>query len=221
MYCKNKKSLLCSGNVEIANNDLPSIEHTYKDLKVEVNWLENQKQSSVRIIQDYSSQITALGKRFDEYCLSCEEKGSRLIELKQKFRRLESLVKQFKNNNREYTRITRIVEEKVCTILSSRKKPLELAALSLFESIRKNQEKYSSLYSHDTSDNYTVPYYHSYYMDMYGQQLSPKQHSRDCSIDNYVAMIMEEADKFLERIVKNFEDEIVSEYGVSTSQPTS
>ena len=44
--------------LEIANNDLPLVEHKYERLKREVDDLEADKHNSARILQDLSDQIT-------------------------------------------------------------------------------------------------------------------------------------------------------------------
>ena len=58
--------------------------------------------------------------------------------------KLEAAVKYFENNNEEYIKIRKTIEEKVHSILSDRKMLLKLALLSLTESMRKDPDKYSS-----------------------------------------------------------------------------
>ena len=68
----------------IANNNLPSLEHKYESLKREVNSKESEKQNLAKIIQDYNDQVVALGRRFDSYCLSCQQEGAKMDELRKK-----------------------------------------------------------------------------------------------------------------------------------------
>jgi hypothetical protein len=58
---------------------------------------------------------------------------------------LEALVKQFENNNEEYDKIRKTVEEKVISTLLDTKMLPKLAVLSMIESIRNNPDKYSPL----------------------------------------------------------------------------
>ncbi len=199
----------------VTNKALPELEGRHYNLKSEVDSLETKKQNLVRIIQDYSSQITSLGKTFDNYCLCCEQEASKLDNLQQKRSRLETLLTHFENDNEEYGKATKIVEEKVYTFLSSRKRLLEFAALSVIESIRKNPEKYTSLIQQNpfSTMDYTSPDFNPYYM--YGQQQPIR--SKIYFTEDYVAMILEDADKLLENLVKVLGDEVISGYTVSTS----
>jgi len=137
----------------------------------------------------------------------------------------EALVRQFEHNNGEYVKITRAVVEKARAILSDRKKLLEFASLSLIESIRENRTKYSSLIPHDMSSttDFTSSHYNSVYMYMYGQQQPPQQpiQPRVYFAEDYVAMLSQDADKLMEKLEKELQDEILSDYPVSTSlQPS-
>jgi hypothetical protein len=57
----------------------------------------------------------------------------------------EALVNQFATNSYEYVKIRKAAEEKVRSTLLNMKSLVELALLSITESIRENQEKYGSL----------------------------------------------------------------------------
>lgn len=60
-------------------------------------------------------------------------------------RQQNPLVKHFENNDEEYIKIRRTVEEKALGILSDRKALLKLAVLSVAESIENDPDKYSYL----------------------------------------------------------------------------
>ena len=55
----------CIRLLEIANNDLPLVEHKCERLKREVDDLEAEKQNSARIFQEISDQIATMRKRLD------------------------------------------------------------------------------------------------------------------------------------------------------------
>ena len=64
--------------LRLADDDLPSLEGRYYNLKSEVKSLEAKKESLIRIIQDYDNQVTALGKSFDSYCRLCQEEEDKI-----------------------------------------------------------------------------------------------------------------------------------------------
>jgi hypothetical protein len=101
----------------------------------------------------------------------------------------------------------------VRALLFSKKRLLEFAALSVIESIRKVPEKYLSLARQNSSATieYTTLDFNPYYM--YGQQ----QHiqSKVYFTEDYVAMLSEDADKLLEKLVKELEYEVINHYPVS------
>ncbi len=132
-----------------------------------------------------------------------------------------TLVRYFENNNEEYGKITKTVEEKVSAFLSSRKRQLELAALSVIESIRKNPEKYTSLVQQNpfSTMDYTSLDFNPYFM--YGQQPPQQQvQSKAYFTEDYVAMISEDADKLLEKLVKDLGDEILGDFIANPSRPS-
>ena len=60
-------------------------------------------------------------------------------------KRQENLARNFENNNEEYLKMKKFVEEKIRSILSAGKPLLEHAVLSVIESIKRDPEKYSPL----------------------------------------------------------------------------
>lgn len=201
----------------VADKGLPEITKRYNDLKSAVDSLEAEKLSLIRLNQDYRAQTKALGRSFDNYCLQCEQEEKRLSDLRSKRMKEEALVRQFENNNREYVKITRTIEEKVRATLTNRKKLLELAALSIVESIRKHPEKYSSLIPYETLTDFTSPDFNPYY-SMFGLRWPQQQiRSNAYLAEDFVAMLSEDADKIMEKLVKEMKDEILSEYPGSTS----
>ena len=76
--------------------------------------------------------------------------------------------------------------------------------MSLTESMRKDPSKYSSLIYHNTSS--TADYSGQYYSTAsYGQQQQyPSQ--------DYIAMLLEEAEKLYNKLIKELVDESISDY---------
>jgi hypothetical protein len=129
--------------------------------------------------------------------------------------RLEGIVDSFQNNDEEYIKIRKTVEEKVHSILSDKKMLLKLAILSLSESMRKDPDKYSSLiYNNNISSNadYNNQCYTASYM--YGQQ-------QQYPAQAYMDMLIEEAERLYNKLTKELVDEIITDYSsnISSSLP--
>jgi hypothetical protein len=211
--------------LQVANNDLPSVEYRHECLKVEVDSLEKQKRSSIRILQDYSDQITALGQRFDYYCSSCQEEGTKLNGLQQKRLKLEAAVRHFENNSEEYIKIRKKVQEALINILSDPKALLTPALWSLVKSMRNNPEKFSSLIYHNTSVtsiNYSGQFYGPAYVA--GLQRQHQYSSEEEFMKACAYMLIEEAAKLFGNISKEFLDKIIDDSSrsgpVSSSFPS-
>ena len=195
--------------LEIANNDLPLVEHKCERRKREVDDLEAEKRNSARIFQDLTDKISTMLKRLDSIRLDCEKELAQRDQLYQKRMKLEATVRYFENNNEEYIKIRKTIEEKVRNILSDAKPLLRIALLSLTESMRKDPSKYSSLIYHNTSS--TADYSGQYYStDSYGQQ---QQHPSQ----DYISMLLEEAEKLYNKLTKEWVDQIIMDYASNIS----
>jgi hypothetical protein len=200
--------------LEIANNDLPIVEHKYERLKREVDDLEANKHNSARILQEISDQIATTRKTLDHYKLSCKEQRLESTKLQMQNVRLKALVDNSQNNDEGYNKIRNTVEEKVHSVLSDKKTLLKLALLSLTESMRKDPGKYGALIYHNRSSITQSEDYSQYYDTVsYGQQ-QQQYPSQDC-----IDVLLEEAEKLYNKLVKELVDESISDYGCSISSP--
>jgi transposase-like protein len=207
----------------IANNDLSSVECRCEKLKREANSLEGSINNSTMIAQELSDQISELSNTRDSYRSSCEGERRQMVELHQKMIRLEALVDNFQNNSEEYIKITRAVEYKVLGVLSNGKVLLRCALLSITESIRNDPERYRLIFykspsitdynSSSSNQPYTVSY-------MYGLQ-----QPRDYNTEANAAVILDEAEKLYNKIVKDCIDKTVEDLKTtneaSNSKPSS
>ena len=130
--------------LEIANNDLPIVEHRYERSKRDLDSIEADNRNSARIFQELTDQIATMLKRLDSIRLDCEKELAQRDQLYQKNMKLEAIVRYFENNNEGYIKIRKTVEEKVISILSNSKMLLKLALLSLTESMRKDPDKFNA-----------------------------------------------------------------------------
>jgi hypothetical protein len=198
--------------LRIANNDLTSLESRHQILAQEVKTMESEKRTSTIIFQDLTDQISYLHKICEDCQSSFKKEIGRMDSLYHKKMKLEALVKQFENNNQEYVKIRKTVEEKVLTTLSDRKGLLRLALLCLTQSMRNEPERYNSLI-HYSSYSTSRPHYDASYV--YGQQ-------KDRSREDYMAMLVQEADKLYDKLLKDLADESIDDYSTPsrTSLPT-
>lgn len=199
----------------VTNKALPEHERRHSNLKSEVDSLEAKKQDLLKLIQSYNGQVTALGKSFDNFFLRCEQEEKKLADLRTKRMKEEALARFFRNNDAEYLKIRKTVEEKAFSMLSGRKKILKSAALSLIESIRENPQKYNFLIPQvlPSAIDYTSPNFNPYCVYWPQQDI----HSKVYFTEDVVDMLSEDADKLLEKLVKELGDEVISDLPVGTS----
>jgi hypothetical protein len=198
----------------IANNDLPLVEHKCERLKREADDLEAKKHNSARIFQDLSDQIATMLKRLDSIHLDCEKELAQRDQLYQKRMKIEAIVRYFENNNEEYVKIRKAVEEKVVSILSDRKMVLKLALLSLTESMRKDPDKFNAFIFCDnkSSSSTTQTRGYSQYYDTASNTQQHQYPSQDC-----IDVLIQEAEKLYNKLAKELEDESISDSAFSTS----
>jgi hypothetical protein len=178
------------------NDNLPAVEHRYESLKQEVNSLETRKLNS-------KSTLQALTKTLESCSLHHKEQIKKIADLHNKKIALEELVKRFENNNEEYLKIKQTVKHEVSSILSDGKVLLRLALYSLIESIRNDPVKYSSLFLCNNIPSTTMT--NSSYM--YGEQ---QQYLlvQDYFIEHYSAILLNEAEKLYNSLVKDLTNRI-------------
>ena len=192
----------------IANSHLPAVEQRCEDLNREVYSLEGNKRNSVMILQELSDQISDLRNTSDSCRLSCEEEKRQMAELHQKKMKLEALVNDFQDNNEEYHKIIKAVEQKVVSILSNAKVLLRNALLSITESITNNPERFRLVFYNmppsiiDCYDSNGQDYAASY---MYGGQIRQSQQypSPNYNTEANVAIIVDEAEKLYSKVIKD------------------
>jgi hypothetical protein len=209
--------------LKIANDHLPAVKQRYESLKREVDSLEGDKRNSAMILQELSDQISDLRNTSDSCRLSLEEEKRQMSELHQKKMKLEALVNDYQDNNEEYVKFTKTVQEKVFGVLSNAKVFLRGALLSITESIRNNPERYRSLfynmspsiidYSGSSSQDYTASC-------MYEQQ-QQQNSSLDYDTEVNAAIIIDEAEKLYNKLVRDCLNKIIMDYAFSTSSSSS
>ena len=90
--------------LNIANNDLPALEDKYKKLQRNVNDLESKELDLGITLEELKSQIQNANLRLYSYHLSCQKEVKMTLELHRHNMELNSLLRQFKNNNKNTLR---------------------------------------------------------------------------------------------------------------------
>ena len=95
--------------LEIANNDIPSIDRKCQDLKREEASLNARNLDAARTFQQLSNDISEESKILNQYRSSCKEERLELAKLRLQKEKLESVVRQFHHNNESLQRIKELV----------------------------------------------------------------------------------------------------------------
>ena len=140
--------------------------------------------------EQIGSQVRILARTLEDY-------NQQIKELHRKKIRLEGLVEEFENN-KIYKKIRQTTEEEVNNTLSKRKDLLQLAVSSVIESIRRNPTKYNFLISSNQ------------YQD--GQHMA--------FIDVYRALILDEAQRIFEVMVRDLTSRIINEADLTIHSQT-
>jgi hypothetical protein len=164
----------------------------------------------------------------DSCDLTYKQQAEKIAYLQAKRIALEDLVNRFENNNEEYLKINQTVKDKASSVLSDGKGLLRLALYSVMESIRNEPIKYSPLiYYHNNNNNISLPgstHYPVSYMYEERQQLYIS--SQDYFTEHYTAMLVQEAEKLYNKLVKEITEGITydpafSSSSLSSSSPSS
>jgi len=194
--------------VEIAIHKLPFMESLYEQVKEQVDKMQYKIQQSEKDLNTLNDEIASAKALLDSYHILCERKRQELENINNEASRIVTLVNRFKNNNEEYLKIEKTVEEKVKSVLTDNKQILQFALASIIEAIRRNLDKYNSLIFNDTSASSTLT-------------SIPAQGSILSHIEDYRDMILEEARRLYDSLLHHFTNSIMDNaVGAYSSNPT-
>jgi transposase len=191
--------------IKNANNDLQTLKEEYQKLKRGVDSLEPRKLEAERTLNDLHDQIDRAEKMQKWLETERHEEEDNKDQLESEKIRLEQLVKQFKHNNQEYLKIERKIQSKVTNLLSDGKGVLKVAVDSLMKSMRKDPQKYINLiyYNQNSSaSRYTE------YKYINGQPYASSDYFREV----YKSILLEEAEKLFNKLVKELTEQMINEY---------
>jgi hypothetical protein len=202
----------------IANNDLPVLEGRFKRLGNDISTLQSQKRIDERNLYQLNNQIASTTKLLTSYRISCIRERREIGKLYNEKAIIGNLVTQFKNNNEEYlNKIKQEAEEKVKDVLTNGKLLLKFATLSVIESLRSNPELYNFII-HDNSNNTTIISNGSNYHSL---MLSGQQHQQQSFNDVYTALILEEAEKLYNKLIKELTNRVIASVATGTIRASS
>jgi hypothetical protein len=194
--------------IKNANNDLPTLEEKYQKIKKEVSSLEFKKLEAERTLKDFLDQIDRSKNMLKWLETSSQEEEAKLDELELKKVRLKGLVKQFKENDEEYLKIKRTVQNKVINLLSDGKVIMKVALNSLMQSMRTDPQKYIDLINYNGSSSAVNTAW------QYTRYNHPRQPyaSFDNFYEEYKTTLLKDAEKLYNKLIKEWTEQIITEY---------
>jgi hypothetical protein len=182
--------------LQLADQDnafgLSQLEKRCKWLIDKIYELDMQIERSKNYLYRLKSEIASCKQLLNSYHIWYECKRQESELLNKEISRLEALVSRFKTNNEEYLKIEQTVEEKVSSVLTDGKVLLQFALAVIIEALRRNPDKYNDLLIDNTSTT------------------MPTQQSSSSHVENYRDMILDEASRLYDRLLKYFTDSIMN-----------
>jgi hypothetical protein len=191
--------------LNIANNQLPSVQLRCEQLQGHNNQLESILRTKSKEVQNLNSQITDTNKFLDITTSECRLKTSMLQMLREQAAKMGAFVNNYKNNDQEYTKLKKSIEDIIRDTLSEKKRFIELATFSVIESMRTNPDKYSSLVYHNNNENPGKDNSHRSI-----QMLPPPPYDNHI-IEHYKSMLFEESEKLYNDLVDQHVCEVINE----------
>ncbi len=130
----------------IANNDLRSIERKCQDLKREAAEITAKNLDGARTFQQLSRDISEEYKILEQHRTSCKEERLELARLRLQKEKLDSVVRQFQDNDDGFRRIKELVKVAVKQRLKNHEYILKIAFLSIIDACRNNPVEFNILY---------------------------------------------------------------------------
>jgi hypothetical protein len=141
---------------------------------------------------------------------SSQEEEANLDELELKKVRLKGFVKQFKENDEEYLKIKRTVQNKVTNLLSDGKVIMKVALNSLMQSMRTDPQKYIDLINYNGSSS-AVNTAWQYTRYNHGQQPFA---SFDKFYEEYESTLLKDAEMLYSKLVREWSEQNITEYPI-------
>jgi chromosome segregation ATPase len=184
--------------VDIAIHRLPYMESLYGQVKEQVDRMQYKIQQLENYLHKLKEEIASAKSLLNSYHTLCERKRQELENINSEASRIVTLVNRFKNNNEEYLKIKKTVEEEVSKFLADGKVLLQYALASVIEAIRRDPHKYNNLLVSNSSSSTAI-------ISAQQSSLQPEHYDEE-----YNAMILEVADKLYGTLLKQLASSIVN-----------
>lgn len=147
--------------LNIAKNDLRSIEARFLELKRKADSLAASNTNAARTFQDFSNQISDMKKTIDNYELLIKERKLELENINRQKNILQAYMTHLRNNSEEFSKIVNTVKREMEGTLTEPRQILMLAFRSIVESVRKDASKFHALVYNLPSVNTISPDYNN------------------------------------------------------------
>ncbi|HKG42514.1 MAG TPA: hypothetical protein VKA98_10280, partial [Nitrososphaeraceae archaeon] len=160
----------------------------------EIHERDMQIERSKGHLHSVNDEIASAKALLNSYHTLCERKRQEAANLNKEIFRLETIISRFKNNDEEYLKIEKTVEQKVKSVLIDNKQILQFSLASVIEAIRRNPDKYNNLLVSNTAASSTS---------------TPAQGSLLSNIEGYRDMILEEANGLYDSLLHHLTNSIM------------
>jgi chromosome segregation ATPase len=147
--------------LNIAKNDLRSIETRFLELKRHADRLVASNQNAARTFQEFSNQMSDMKKTIDHYESVINERKQKLETITKQKDKLEACMIHLRNNSEEYSKIKDVVKKEMEGTLRDPRQILMLAFRSIVESARNDASKFYALIYNLPSENTISPDYNT------------------------------------------------------------
>ena len=206
--------------LQIANNDLPAVEQRYKKLQRNVNDLES-KELDLRIdLEDLNGQIRNAKQMLHFYRQCSRNEVSKTLQLRSHNMELDRLLRDFKNNDKDYNKIQFVARQTVRSTLSDKRHLLKIALYSLTESCRADPIKFNFLTHHMSSTMWmSKSTIMGYAGSSSGYHTNPPSYSpyQDGYNETLAEVLVSEVAILYEKMVKDFTNQTIAYVAADSS----
>jgi hypothetical protein len=204
--------------LHIANNDLQSVQQRYQKLQRNVRHLEFKEIDLSINLENMNGQIRNAKQMLHFYRQCNRKEVSKTLQLRNQNMELDRLLRDFKNNNRDYNKIQFVARQTVKRALSDKRQSLKLALYSLLESWRADPTKFNSLIHFMSSTSMiSKPTMMNYPDSGCYHAAFPSYYNQNSYTENLIEIIVNGASSLYDKMVKDFTNETIANAAASTN----
>jgi DNA repair exonuclease SbcCD ATPase subunit len=204
--------------LHIANNDLQLVQQRYQKLQRNVGHLEFREIDLSINLENLNGQIRNAKQMLHFYRQCSQKEVSKTLQLRSQNTELYRLLRDFKNNNRDYNKIQSVARQTVKRALSDKRQSLKLAVYSLLESWHADPTKFNSLIHFMSSTSMISKSTMMDYPDSgcYNATFS-SYINQNSYTENLIEIITNGASSLYDKMVKDFTNETITNVAASTN----